>query len=574
MAGKDAEIEVGANLSEVERAAKQAKAVWAGVAGEITASLRAVTGELANVALAQGKVNFSQQHGQVRELEATTARFAIAYNRDLESVRATTEAVGVAIGKRPREVAAWTSEVQRLTYGTMDATKAIASMSALAAATGRDVGDYKDLAAQLGQIGVKGEDVADVIGTIKAQSEELKTVGGVAALADQFTAASDAVTRLSGHGKDAALQLSALFGTLGKGLDPAAQARVGTQAIGMLTSDPRRWERFLGRNILDEQGHVQDPARVYQEIFQKARREFGGGQTLRNVMIENFGPELGMSILNAGKTGRFDQVGKLAALAPSTSLAESQRKLLATDAGQRSVAEAQLEVSARNLLGSSTALGRAADALQKFASENPVTSTVLSTTAGNLIPSVLKKVFPSVLPAAGAVPAAGGGVGALGAGAGAAVPAAAALAATVVHNEMLDTTTEAAKQFFEKTPGELFMGRKRAVQHWYGGATFEDVTDPIEQHKAAAAYRQSIGFTPGVAGVLRRSGFAVGTPEAQGAITSELRREGKSEADARYLAEVIGGALKGVKFTVINASGGPVDVVAEGGFSVDAGNQK
>ena len=97
---RDAEITVGADASGVERAAAAAKAAWKDASDSLQSSIggaaRVTVGALGEVALAQGRVNFSAQHAQVREFEGSSARLAVAMRRDLESVRSELEQTGVA----------------------------------------------------------------------------------------------------------------------------------------------------------------------------------------------------------------------------------------------------------------------------------------------------------------------------------------------------------------------------------------------------------------------------------------------------------------------------------------------
>src|SRR5262249_19085061 len=142
-------------------------------------------------------INFASQHAAVKEFEGATARLAVASGRDLESVRAGFEATGKSIGKRPGEVAAWASEVGKLTYNFKGAGEAIEGLSGLAAETGRSVEDYRGLAITLGSVGKVAGDTGHAVGVIVAQSEKLGVQGGPAAFADQIEALGDTISQFS-----------------------------------------------------------------------------------------------------------------------------------------------------------------------------------------------------------------------------------------------------------------------------------------------------------------------------------------------------------------------------------------
>jgi hypothetical protein len=371
---EDAKLTIGADASAVERAFSAAKSAVREAAAELASSMagaaRSVVGSFTDVAVAQGKINFASQHAAVREFELATTRLATAAGRDLSGVQQEFNRVGVAIGKRPAEVAAWASEVGKLTYNFDSAGKAIEGLSGLAASTGRDVEEYRGLAVVLGSVGKVAGDTTRAVGLMAAQADALGVQGGVAAFADQIEALGGTISLMSINSERDLGKVTALAATLGKGLGAQAAGRVQQQALGALTADPLRWERFLGHSVLDKSGHVQDPTQVLKEITAKAKARYGADA--QRVLRLNFGAETGSALFNAD----FSSAERAAGLTPSTKPKTLQSALIGSAAGQREVAKAQLDVSSQKLLDSSSALGRAADALQKFAASNPFASTL------------------------------------------------------------------------------------------------------------------------------------------------------------------------------------------------------
>lgn len=374
--GADAKVTVDADASAVDRVFGEMKAGAKSAASEMVSSLgnaaKSVALSLGDIVTSAGKVNFASQHSQVQAFEASTARLAVSAGRDLEGVRSEFEATGKAIGKRPAEVAAWSNEVGRLTYNFDGASKSMKGMSALAATTGRSVEDYRGLAVELHNVGAVAGDTTNVIGVMAAQAEKFGNAGGIAAFADQIEGLGSTISMFSIKSEADFTKVTALAGELGKGLSPQAAQRVQQTAFGSIAADPLRWERYLGKSITDEQGHVQDPSKVLQEITEKTKKRYG--QDSRRVLMLNFGAEAGAAMYNAN----YSEAARAAGLGPSATPEQRQKEFLATDAGKRAQAESKLDESSRALMGSSTKLGAAADAMQRFAASNPITSTVVA----------------------------------------------------------------------------------------------------------------------------------------------------------------------------------------------------
>jgi hypothetical protein len=377
----DAQVTVGASADAATRVFATLKAAGQDLGNSLKSSIgdaaRVVATDLANVALSAGKVSLSQQFQQVRDFESSTAHLAVASRRDLESVRAEYEQTGISIGKRPAEVAAWSSEVGKLTYNLDGAGKGMRGIAGLAAETGRAVTDYRGLAVELGTVGHVAGDTTHVIGMLNAQADAMGNAGGVAAFADQIEGLTDTISHFRMTSEADFTRVTALSAELGKGLSAQAASRVQQSAFGAIASDPMGWSRYLGHDITDEHGQVKDPTKVLEQITNRIKHTYG--KDSRRMLMLQFGSETGAALYNAD----FKHAAELANVTPNDKADKARQELNGTDAGKRAVAEAELSASARDLLGSSHLLGQAADAMQKFASHNPLTSTFVATALGS-----------------------------------------------------------------------------------------------------------------------------------------------------------------------------------------------
>lgn len=550
MAKKDAEVKVGADVSEVEQAAGKMREAFreasADLVGSIGGAAKSAITSLTSVATSAASINFHAQHEQVRAFEAETARMSVAFGKNLGDVRSGLMQTGMELGKRPQEIAAWVNSVGQLTYRFDDAAQSAKAFGELSAKTGRSLDDYRGLAMSLGQLGVKGKDVSGVLGTMVAQADALGNDGGIAAFADQVEAAGDAMTHFAARGGDGIKEMTGLLATLGKGLDNVTAKRVQQGALNALMSDPRGWERYVGHHIIDDKtGKINDPAKVFQEIYAKTARRYKDPETFRAVMLNNFGPELGTALMRAGKSGDFTKVADVAKLGPSNVLPEANKALLGTDAGKRMQAEAELAKSSMELFKSSSMLGKAADALQNFAAKNPVTSTVGAGVAGAIgaagTGAVGKLVVGKIMGGAAGTEMAAGGAATLGVlGTGLAIAGSAGVGlygGYKLGNYLSDKYEE--KVGSKETAAELSAADQETAR-----------LKAIRDKKRAER-----GWAP-ISNGSQESAPAPGMGMNQKSIEDAVQR-GASQA----------------RFTIINATGGPIGVANQSAQSGSAGNQ-
>jgi hypothetical protein len=478
----DARVVISADASAVERAMAIAKQASLNFASELTSSVgfavRSVTSGLADVALSAGKVSFSAQHHQVREFEAATARMAVATNRDLESVRTAAEATGREIGKRPGEVNEWASQVGRLTYNFEGAEKGLKGFAALAASTNRSADDYRDLAVELGGVGHVAGDSSHALGVMQSQAEMTGT--SMAAFADNVSGLTDVISHFAGKAPEDFLRVTAAAAVLGKGLNPLAAARVEQRALGYLQGNIVAHERYLGHSITDEQGHIinrkdMNPGSILLELRDKVLRETAGSGTekrrkARNdlaVMLGN-DMETASALMNASSADMTAAMGAK----PSTKQQQALAAYMQTDAGKRDSAQVELSISSRDLLKSSSALGKAADALQTFAAKNPIASTLATTAGSTFLGSLLggggiKSILTAGGKLGGGIVTGGGGLAAAGGGAiaGFAAAALAAGAAGVGGTMLLDKKTHLTDWISGETAHKLLKSESDQSGH-------------------------------------------------------------------------------------------------------------
>lgn len=568
----DAKITIGGDTSELGRAlaagAESVRAFSASVQGALSTATK-----LAEVPLSHGQVNFSQQGAQVREFEQSSARLAVAMGSDQELIRQSLEATGVELGKKPQEVAAWTTQVGALTYSFAGAAAGLKGVTELATLTGRSASDFRTLAVELATTGKVAGDSSEMIGKIVEQANELKNAGGVAAFTDQIMGLSDALTHVSQNADMA--KITATAGVLAQGIaNPAAAQRVQQQAFGAVVNDPLRWERYLGHAITDDHGQVNDPGQVLREITEKTKQRYGA--SARRVLQLNFGAETGAALFNAD----FDKAAQLAGVAPSKDAGHAEAAYLATDAGKRDVAGATLAVSSRELLGSSTKLGQAADALERFAASNPISSTVitagvsagLSASIGSLGGAMSKSLASAVTPALSSV------VKTLAPAGGSNLAAAGRVGGVIAVGAIAYEITSMLDQHFgwsDKLSGsshEAFMARAREEDKTadadLAGRVGRQRQANSALHGLLAAHTVTGADFNAVQSVIQRDTRAVGDQER---LEQGLEQGGMSPEAAQQLARAFAAEIQKVKLQV-NVPNGPQEVAEAASQSSSAGN--
>jgi hypothetical protein len=556
----------------VVRAFGEAKAAATDFASSMPAAIgsaaSAVVNDLSNVALAQGKISFSAQHAQVREFEAATAHMAVAAKQDLESVRAAAEATGAAIGRRPSEVIAWEQSVTRLTYNFEGAQKSVKGFAQIAATTGRSLDDYKELAAVMGNFGAVTGDSSKALGALQQQAEMMHTRGGIAAFADQVGSLGEVISHFAIKSEQDFLRVTAGAAALGKGLDPVSAQRVTSRALGFLSGNVIAHERYLGHHITNAQGKIENPMETLLELRDKVKRQYGADRE-RNMLATMMGGDVEAASALMGVDRA--ELGKLGGAKASGALPAALQQYMGTDAGHRDVAQAELAKSANHLLGSSSALGHAADALQQFAAHNPISSTVISTAISTSLGGFMSSLGKT-LSGSGGVGAGAGGIG----GTTAALGISGAVLAAGLYG--IDEWDQAAQERHKLQEHERDVGAQGALKnkliavHRVTAALHASGLAGADYHDAQEAANKVTQSKDAMAALQ----FSHGGGDALQALVAELRKEGRSEADAEKLARAVAAALKqegAVKVEVKQGPDTPPLVVTKTSHSKHAGHQ-
>jgi hypothetical protein len=507
------------------------KAVGDAVGGAITDVGRLIT--------ASAAINLSGARQQAIQLEEGYTRAGIAGRRSFQDVAGGVERTSKAILEQPDRVLAWGNAVGRLTYNYQGLEKAAEAAGKEGIADNQSLGDLQGFTVTLRNVlGVSG-DTADALARVRGQAEKLGTVGGAAALRDQIEAASGALSQFASNTDQQRNKITALVGVLGQGLKPVQAQQVQQSVLGRISSDPIGIQRFLGRNILDKQGQIEDPAKVIQDVVTKVEKTYG--PQARRVLQQNFGAVAGAQLDNLFKGGKFDEIGKVAQAGPSQQADTAQRQLVESAAGRRTANELEKQRKLRESVSGDSLIGKASDAIGKAAAKNP-----LLTGAGAAVGTRLLGIGVSKL--AGTVFGGGAAAGA-GAGTGATAGTAGAGAAGTVAAAGLGTLAAGAA-------GVLGAG---AIIY---GVTTDDPRKQYERFERRAA-------RGGAASELKRSlrgGGATGASPDD--VPSPLQVPGPQGAEASPLADIaqqiatlIDTLDKGGGITIVNQTGGPIQAV-------------
>jgi len=260
------------------------------------------------------------------------------------------------------------------------------------------------------------------IGQVIAQADKLGTVGGPRALRDLFVGLGPALEQVSGEMDKGREKARAFAAALTAGLNPAQAQRVAGATFGGLQGNALNIQRTLGRDILDEHGHVKDPAKVLQDLSTKMKRRGMSEKSQLMAWRSDFGQEAGSELYYGLKAGKLtpEEIEKYTGL-KSAKPKEAGKQYKDSNAGKRDAgAQAVVgfqKVIAEELLDTGTAAAG-------WLKENPATALL----GAGAVKAVAPKLLGAVM-RGGAQVGLGGSVSSLG-GAGMAAGAYAALGLT------------------------------------------------------------------------------------------------------------------------------------------------
>jgi len=359
--------------------AQRAKDKFKELRGEVASAVGSVVSDLGRVVTAGSAISFAGAVQGVQSFEKATAQLATASGRDLDLLRKRYEELGTQLGEMPQDVANFVHSTGRQIYNFEEPEKNLRAFSKLAKETGRSVGDMGGLQVAFKRLGI--DDADKGLRQLRANAESLKTVGGVAALADQFAALSGTLSKTSNN----ASQLQALVGVLGKGLKPGQAQEVQQGIVGGLVSQAAQYEaHFHRQGILKPGDHVIDPKTGQVDVVKLAQlrqqelvRRFGRDKAMRVASVQFGSSQAGAAFLNAD----FGKVGGLTGQEADTDALEKYNN---TDAGKRALNDAKRAAGMRDLVGSGSLLGGLRQRYDDLTAGHPIVGKGVELTAAVL----------------------------------------------------------------------------------------------------------------------------------------------------------------------------------------------
>lgn len=506
----DARGSVEIDVKGAERAAAAARSAlqpWGDQAQKVMGAFKSLGGavgqisgqmlqDLGRVATVGSSFSMAGAIQGVRGFEASVSDMEAATGRKFESIKEQINALSTTLGQKPEQIAGFITNVGRATYDFSGPQKNLEAFSKFAKETGREVGSTSGLAQAFKRLGA--DDADKQLQQLRATAQSLGTVGGVAALADQVTALSGALSRAS----NGAGQLGNILGQLGKGTrGPAEAAEVQSAVVQRFMGNQRQYEQHFkwsgalkkGESLFDKSGRfdLQKAMRLRQAELKRidktgmiAAGEFGNMVASRQFMAADLSGGALPEGVDTDALKRFQQ----------------------TPGGKRQGWDALKDVRLQDWFGAGTFLGGLADTAQQFGAENPIAGKAAEYGAEGLISYAGAKL---ALRGAGKAAAKQGakkaapwllrGLGMLGAGGTAAVGAGIATAVgtgTVLADIGQDRDAMGADWRAGQSPAIEAENRQLALSAGRAGAT------PIDQIMNTYGKAQDLGFTDAEAAAL------------------------------------------------------------------------
>jgi len=570
---KDAKITVGVDgadevasaanraLRPWENASKQVGSAMASMGKGITDTFKQVTSDVARGITAFAAFDFAQQIRSSMEFKESVARMSVVAGQSSEQLTGKFKAQEQAILSGRKENEAFAATMGRLTYDYRNAAQAADSLGIEALAANRSLAEMSGIGKVVHESLGSFDGLPDALGKIRTQAQALGTLGGPDALRDQVEALSGAISHLSIKGSEDFSKVTALAGALGKGLRPEQASRVQQAVFGAITSDPRRFERFLGHKITDAQGHVEDPLAVAEEIQSKAKQRYG--RNAGRIMGLNFGAEAGAAWMNAD----FAAARAAADRAPSKGAQRAVDKFKQTTEGQ-TVAD---QIAMR---GGQMDIGESMDPLARkfisFAGQHPLAAAATALLgpglaakgAGFLFGKGLGAVFGSGTAGSGGAGAAAGaagltGAGVLGFGAGLGIVGASALATGKVLTEVGEDRDKMGGRYLSENSGVPGLAQSQVAQI----------------ARSASRAKNEQGFLAGLPGPLLEA--INKSPDLQQVAAGAYGGQIDESKLTAAMKEAVRAAIKegGFKITIVNGTDGPLEALDEQGAQAAAGAQ-
>lgn len=393
--------------------ADKAKTKFGEFRREVGTSIGGVVSDLGRVITVGSSISFAGAVQGVQSFEKATAQLAVSTGRDAAFIRGEFESIGEKMGMKPEAVASYVTGVGRITYSFGDAQKNLAAFKNAATDWNRPLESMAGLQVAINKLGFK--DAEKALAQIRANAESLKTTGGPAALADQVERLAGVWDKVRGGGGKGAI---ALTGEIGKNLSPAQAQAAQQQILGEFTGDTVGWERFLrrtgqlGKNerVTDDQGQIKNLPDYIARI-QKGYLNTSGGS--KEQMQWLAGLHFGNTITGAAFANMDPEA--LARLANEQKSSDAQKRMNATDAGRRDIADAKMDKNMRGTVGSDSFLGGLNMMFKEFAGDHPLAAKGGELGVAGVAGWLGRSLIPRLI---GGAAAGGSGVGGAAAGGG------------------------------------------------------------------------------------------------------------------------------------------------------------
>lgn len=331
----------------------QAITNWGNKAKEVSrqagAGLLNMAGTALQAASALNGLSIVSAIEQAKQLDMVTARLGQSAKVSGDTLKSSFNAAESKTLTSANAMAEFSKALGRTTYDGRFAVDAVSALSAEALSIGRDLGDELPLGVALYDLGVSANKIVPELGRVRDMAERIGTIGGPTALKDTLAALGPELQTVAADTDEARAKLEALVAVLGKGLRPEQAKAVSGGALGMVRSRALDIERVLGRDVLDENGKVKDPAQVLADLKKLAQSKFGKNQAgMRRALISDFGADLGLAILRTN----FSEVDKLAASAKDTGKTQAEaEQFRQTPEGKRLATQLRVQQDARGAAG-------------------------------------------------------------------------------------------------------------------------------------------------------------------------------------------------------------------------------
>ena len=287
---------------------------------------------------------------------------------DLGALRATVSRNETATLQSADAQTDFVNALAKTTYNGKGAAESLRSVGINALASGRDLSELLPVVASLQSgLQVKG-DVGDELQRLADLAQRLKTIGGPQALQDGIAALRPAFEAVNVASAGARANLEAFFAVLSPNRKPGAAQAVVSSAVGLIRGRAIDVERTLGRQVIGDNGEVENPMTVIEDLQKHLRRRYrGNAAAQRRAAIAEFGPELGTAIYSTdfgkvrdegfkattggGSILSLDRRGPIQAptLGQPTETERAAADYLASPEGQREKREAEARARAEDL---------------------------------------------------------------------------------------------------------------------------------------------------------------------------------------------------------------------------------